>query len=227
MMAKWINWSGSADLLIFFNGWGMDARPFARLDSSKLDVLMFYDYSNLNMHCDITALTQEYSTCHLAAWSLGVWAAASALSDRQINFSNTTAINGTLQPVDAEHGIAPEIFQGTIDSWDAVTRKKFYRRMCVSLEIAAAFYASEPERDADSQKQELAAIQQKVLQQSTLPCSNLFKRAVIGREDRIFPAAAQEKAWTAAGVPCKVTSAPHYPFTGLRHWKELIDFEQN
>ncbi|MEI8247706.1 MAG: pimeloyl-ACP methyl esterase BioG family protein [Lentisphaerota bacterium] len=227
MMAQWINWSGSADLLIFFNGWGMDARPFSRLDSSKLDVLMFYDYSSLNMHCDITALTGEYSKCHLAAWSLGVWAAACALSDRQIQFTSATAINGTLQPVDAENGIAPEIFQGTIDSWNAVTRRKFYRRMCVSLETAAAFYALEPERDADSQKQELTAIQQLVLQRSPLPCNNLFKRAVIGREDRIFPVAAQEKAWNAAGAPCKITAAPHYPFSGLRHWKELIDFEQN
>ncbi len=227
MMAQWINWSGSAELLIFFNGWGMDARPFSRLDSSRLDVLMFYDYSNLEMPCDITALTKEYSTCHLAAWSLGVWAAASALSGKPIQFASAVAINGTLRPIDAEHGIAPEIFQGTLDSWNAVTRKKFYRRMCVSLETTAAFRALEPKRDAESQQQELAAIQQAVLRQSPLACRNLFDRAVIGREDRIFPAAAQEKFWTAAVVPCKITAAPHYPFSGLRHWKELIDFEQN
>ncbi len=227
MMAKWINWSGSADLLIFFNGWGMDARPFSRLDSSGLDVLMFYDYSNLELPCDITALTGEYSKCHLTAWSLGVWAAAGALSGRQIHCSGAVAINGTLQPVDAENGIAPEIFQGTLDSWNAVTRKKFYRRMCVSLETTAAFCATEPERDADSQQQELAAIQQMFMQQSALPCRNLFDRAVIGSEDRIFPAAAQEKFWTAAGIPCKIIPAPHYPFAGLRYWKELIDFGQN
>lgn len=227
MMAQWINWSGSAELLIFFNGWGMDAKPFSRLDSSGLDVLMFYDYSDLELPCDITALAKEYSTCHLAAWSLGVWAAANALSGSRIHYSSAVAINGTLRPIDAEHGIAPEIFQGTIDSWDAVTRKKFYRRMCVSLEITAAFRATEPERDAGSQQQELAAIQQAFLSQSPLPCRNLFDRAVIGREDRIFPAAAQEKFWTAAGVPRKITAAPHYPFSGVRHWKELIDFEQN
>jgi hypothetical protein len=227
MIAQWINWSGSADLLIFFNGWGMDGRPFSRLDSAGLDVLMFYDYSNLELPCDITALCREYSTCCLTAWSLGVWAAANALSGRQLQFSSASAINGTLQPIDAEYGIAPEIFQGTLDSWNAVSRKKFYRRMCVSLEITAAFYALEPERDADSQQQELAAIQQMVLQPSALPCCNLFDRAVIGREDRIFPAAAQEKSWAAAGIPCKNTAAPHYPFAGLRHWKELIDFEQN
>jgi biotin synthesis protein BioG len=227
MIAQWINRSGSGGLLIFFNGWGMDAKPFSRLDSIGLDILMFYDYSNLELLCDIAAITKEYSACHLAAWSLGVWAAASALSGRHIQFSSSVAINGTLLPINAENGIAPEIFQGTVDSWNAVTRKKFYRRMCVSPEIIAAFCNSEPERAADSQRQELAAIQQMVLRQSPLSCRNLFNRAVIGGGDRIFPAAAQEKFWTAAGVSHKIAVAPHYPFSGLRHWKELIDFEQD
>ncbi len=226
MIAQWINRSGSDELLIFFNGWGMDVNLFSRLDYSGLDVLMFYDYSGLTPSSDIAAVTKEYSTCYLTAWSLGVWAAACTLSDRQLQFANAVAINGTLQPIDAENGIAPAIFQGTLDSWNAISRKKFYRRMCVLPEITAAFCAAEPARGADGQKQELAAIQQLILQKSPLPCSDLFVRAVIGSEDRIFPAAAQENFWTAAGISTKIINAPHYPFANLRHWKELIDFEQ-
>lgn len=226
MMKQWINQSGNPGLLIFFNGWGMDAKPFARLDATGLDVLMIYDYSNLDMPVDLNALVEQYSSCRLTAWSLGVWAAASALSGTRKLFASTLAVNGTLRPVDAEYGIAPEIFQGTIDSWNTVARKKFYRRMCVVPEVTAAFSASEPERDIASQQRELIAIQQAALNQQS-PAPNFFDRAVIGGEDRIFPAAAQEKFWFSANVPCKITAAPHYPFAGLRHWKELTDFEHN
>jgi biotin synthesis protein BioG len=226
MIKQWINQSGNPGMLIFFNGWGMDAKPFARLDATGLDVLMIYDYSSLEFPVDIDALAGRYSSCRLTAWSLGVWAAASALSGSRKLFSSTLAVNGTLRPVNAEYGIAPEIFQGTIDSWNTVARKKFYRRMCAVPEITAAFCASEPERDVDSQQQELIAIQQAVLNHPQSPAS-FFDRAVAGSEDRIFPAAAQQNFWTSVNVPCKITAAPHYPFAGLRHWKELIDFEHN
>ena len=227
MIAQWINRAGSAGLLVFFNGWGMDARPFSQLDSTGLDVLMCYDYSGMKMPVEIDKLAGQYSNCYLTAWSLGVWAAANALSGKRELFSSAVAINGTLRPVDAENGIAPEIFQGTIDAWNAVSRRKFYRRMCVKPEITAAFCALEPERDADSQQQELIAIQQAALSETALPCGSLFDRAVIGVEDRIFPAAAQENFWKSANVPSRITAAPHYPFAGVRHWKELINFEQN
>lgn len=226
MMKQWINQSGNPGLLIFFNGWGMDAKPFARLDATGLDVLMIYDYSNLDMPVDLEALAGQYSSCRLTAWSLGVWAAASTLSGSRKLFADTLAVNGTLRPVDAEYGIAPEIFQGTIDSWNTVARKKFYRRMCVVPEVTAAFSASEPERDVDGQQRELIAIQQAALNQQ-FPAPDFFDRAVIGNEDRIFPASAQEKFWASANIPYKITAAPHYPFAGLRHWKELIDFEHN
>lgn len=226
MMKQWINQSGNAGLLVFFNGWGMDAKPFSRLDATGLDVLMVYDYSSLELPVDINALAGRYSSCRLTAWSLGVWAAASALSDRRKLFSSTLAVNGTLRPVDVEYGIAPEIFQGTIDSWNPVSRKKFYRRMCAVPEITAAFCALEPERDVDSQQRELIAIQQAVLSQPQPPAS-FFDRAVVGSEDRIFPAAAQQNFWSSVNVPCRITAAPHYPFAGLRYWKELIDFEYN
>ncbi|MHB9139140.1 MAG: DUF452 family protein [Victivallaceae bacterium] len=226
MMKQWINQSGNPGLLIFFNGWGMDAKPFARLEATGLDILMFYDYSNLDMPVDMDALARQYSSCRLTAWSLGVWAAASALSGSRKLFADTLAVNGTLRPVDVEYGIAPEIFQGTIDSWSAVARKKFYRRMCVVPEVAAAFSASEPERDVENQQRELIAIQQAALNQQ-FPNLTFFDRAVIGSDDRIFPAAAQEKFWASVDIPRKIITAPHYPFAGLRHWKELTDFEHN
>ena len=79
MMKQWINQSGNPGLLIFFNGWGMDAKPFARLDATGLDVLMIYDYSNLDMPVDLDALAGQYSSCRLTAWSLGVCVLVTAL----------------------------------------------------------------------------------------------------------------------------------------------------
>lgn len=227
MTGQWINRSGARELLIFFNGWGMDPRPFSGLNATGLDVLMFYDYSTLDLPCGLDLLFQNYTACHLVAWSLGVPAAAAALGNCRGRLAGTVAVNGTLCPIDAEYGIAPEIFQGTLESWNAGARNKFYRRMCVSAEIITAFSALAPARDAEAQKLELAAIQQRTLQ-STGPLPNdFFDRAVIGCDDRIFPVAAQKKCWSAAGVTFKSIPAPHYPFAGLRYWKELPDIGQH
>ena len=128
MEKVWINRQNAPELLLFFNGWGMDEKPFKHLETSKdLDVLMVYDYTNLDNAHDLCNDFADYKSVHLVAWSLGVFVAAKVLAG--IKFASTKAINGTLMPIDENEGIAPIIFQGTIDSWGEVARIKFNRRM--------------------------------------------------------------------------------------------------
>lgn len=213
MKKLWINKQDAPELLLFFNGWGMDEKPFKHLTvDNDLDVLMIYDYTTLEHIPEL----DDYKIVHLTAWSLGVFAAAKLLAGKE--FVSATAINGTLKPIEEEQGIAPSIFQGTIDSWSEVARMKFNRRMCGVH--ARHFNANAPERSIESQKTELIALQ-KLITNSPVP-ENIFRQAVISASDKIFLMHAQETHWQNNRIPIKVFDEPHYFFPEITSWKEML-----
>lgn len=214
MKKVWITKENSAELILFFNGWGMDEKPFEHLTvPDGFDILMAYDYTELE---PLTEEIKSYSKVHLVAWSLGVYAAAEVLQG--IEFASATAINGTLKPIDADEGIAPAIFQGTIDSWSEVAALKFNRRMCGKYN--KEFKASAPERSVDDQKNELIALRERI--KSKPQPDNIFQQAVIGVGDRIFLRDAQEKHWQHARIHLRIVDEPHYFFPALKNWKDLL-----
>ena len=214
MKKLWVNKQNATELLLFFNGWGMDEKPFKHLAvDNKLDVLMIYDYTILE---DIEELN-DYKTVHLVAWSLGVFVAAKVLAGKK--FASTIAINGTLKPIDEDEGIAPSIFQGTIDSWSDVARMKFNRRMC-GIEHGKQFKSNAPERSIESQKAELIALQEQITN-SPVP-ENIFQQAIISLSDKIFTRHNQEAHWQNARIPLTIIDEPHYFFPELKSWKEML-----
>lgn len=213
MKKLWINRRNSGELLLFFNGWGMDEKPFRHLAvSPDLDVLLFYDYTELKK-LDVPG---AYRAVHLAAWSLGVFAAAKVLGG--VELASSVAINGTLTPIAEGEGIAPAVFQGTVDGWSEAAAAKFNRRMC--LEHYDFFKNNQPERSAESQKNELIALQEQIL--SSPVTANIFQEAVISLNDRIFTQRAQETHWRKARIPVMVIDEPHYFFPEMKSWKEML-----
>ncbi len=205
----WINRQNNDTLLVFFNGWGMDAKPFAHLDCQGVDVLMFYDYKNFSIQEAIPA----YPQMHLAAWSLGVWAYGA--SGFQLPFKTVTAYNGTLNPIDAQDGIDPMIFLNTMKNWDETTRIKFYRRISGTNDFPL------PERTVEDQHDELLAINQLAANGAQAA----FTHAVIGESDRIFSCASQLNSWNKRQVKIKLLPSPHYLFGDFHRWKELYTHE--
>ncbi len=213
MKRLWINKRNNNELLLFFNGWGMDEKPFKHLAvDNDLDILMFYDYTTLE---DVTEF-DDYKIVHLAAWSLGVFAAAEVLAGKE--FVTAVAINGTLNPIDEGEGIAPAIFQGTIDSWSEAARVKFNRRMC-GLH-SKHFNANAPGRSIESQKSELTALQERITNKPAP--ENIFKQAIISANDKIFTMHAQETYWQNVRIPIRIFDEPHYFFPELKSWKEIL-----
>jgi len=211
MKKLWINKQNAPELLLFFNGWGMDEKPFKHLAvDNELDVLMIYDYTVLG---DIEELN-DYKTIHLVAWSLGVFAAAKVLSG--MKFASATAINGTLKPIDEGEGIASAIFQGTINSWSDIARMKFNRRMC-GIEHGKQFKIN---RSIESQKSELIALQEQITN-NPVP-ENIFQQAIISLNDKIFTRHAQETHWQNARIPLTIIDELHYFFPEIKSWKEML-----
>ena len=56
MKYKWLNLKKNREVIIFFNGWGMDESVMKHLNYGSYDVLMFYDYNTLDTDFDFKSL---------------------------------------------------------------------------------------------------------------------------------------------------------------------------
>ncbi len=221
MKTVFVRKNGGERLLVFFNGWSRSASDAAALDV-PCDVLEVHDYTDL-ASAELFRRIRPYAETGLIAWSLGVWAAAAVFEHSGIRFGSALALNGTLHPVHPEYGIAPEIFDGTAANWlMPAARERFLRRMAGSA--AAARQLPETGRSPEDQQNELAAIR-KLASERPVP-RNIYTHAVLGRQDRIIPFAAQENFWNAQSdtelIPADL---PHYPFGGQQLWLKFAGAE--
>jgi pimeloyl-[acyl-carrier protein] methyl ester esterase len=220
MRRTWIRHDHNAGLVVFMNGWGMDACVTTHTPlPDGWDMLMFYDYSTVEAPMDLADIAREYDHSVLIAWSMGVWAAGPALAAVTGFFDHAVAVNGTAEPIDERFGIPPEIYGATLDGFCEETRGAFYRRMCHSRGRLNRFLLAPPRREAADQRRELQAIQEQV-ECSEKPLPYPFGRAIIGKRDRIMRPENQERFWEGR-TPFAVRDMPHYPFADIT-WKELL-----
>jgi len=203
-------------LLIFFNGWSMDERVISHLSTDGYDLICISDYTIERDYQQL--VSAKYQHRILIAWSFGVYLAAHLL--KNITFDLAIAVNGTLQPIDGEQGIAPEIFQQTVDGLSEINLLNFYKRCGVKKNISDFLTANISRRSIESLKSELELILS--LYTNNQELANIFNHTVIGLQDRIFLPENQKTFWqnkcTISEIP-----VPHYPFYGFSSWKEFID----
>jgi len=210
-------------LLLFFHGWGMEPGLFQHWGKPEFDVLVVWDYRQLT---PLPSLSR-YREIRLLAWSLGVWVAAVT---ELPPLNQAIAVNGTLQPIDPESGIQPEIFQGTIDHWlDEQARERFQQRVIgpKSADRPARHQAascSVPLRQPEDQRDELVALQSFIRKRPV--AGNIYQRALISGRDRIYSPLILRRFWRKLGIPfMEWPEAPHYPFAEIRSWQELWHLE--
>ncbi len=213
MKCGFLHRSGSGKLLLLFNGWGLDDRWFAGWTAPGIDVFTVCDYREPVRLPDFPG----YSEIRLAAWSLGVYAAAEALTRNAPALSGALAVNGTLRPMDAEFGIAPGIFRGTIANWSAdAARARFYRRLSGGSRRAI------PPGDWRNQQMELQSLAERIEKNPVAP--DIFRKVVTGAADRIFPAAVQWNFWSAENVEYReLPGAPHDITALFGSFREMFD----
>jgi biotin synthesis protein BioG len=219
MKYTFIQHNGSQRLLLFFAGWGMDAAPFADYRPEGCDFAVCYDYGDYAFD---TSMIDGYDEVCVVGWSMGVWMAAHVLTKAGITPGKAIAINGTMHSVDAERGIAPEIFRGTLDGLSEATLMKFRRRMCGGAAGYKAFMERAPQRSLESLRTELNAIGRMYAESDGSADAMRWDEAVVGDSDAIFPTAAQQRAWSEAEVKQTLVSAPHYKEEIFRHYLEEI-----
>ncbi len=225
MKTTWLRKEGAEELLLFFNGWGMDRRIGDHLLDESLsegfdaDILLCHDYRTLEPEPGVMSEASQYSRITIVAWSFGVWVAQHI---ELPPIERAIAINGTLHPVNAERGISPPVFQATLAAWSEKSRSRFNRRMCGSGEAYALFSGMLPDRSAADQQEELERLQEHFLTQGEAGGTAWrFDHAIIGGRDLVIPAVQQYRAWK--GLPQTVIAdMPHFPFFHFRNLQEVL-----
>jgi hypothetical protein len=200
--------AGHSRLILIFGGWGMDEHLIAGFAPADADVMLCYDYRQLDFSPSWVA---GYKQITLWAWSMGVWAASQTFTRPEcasLPFLEKIAINGTPMPIHDECGIPEAIFNATLAAMDPVSLRKFNRRMCGSSAVFGRFVKKIPHRPVDELKDEMEQIGRQV---RSLPLARLdWTKALIGERDLIFTLANQQRAWQTLGIPYEVHDAAHY-----------------
>lgn len=217
MKQEFLKQTGASRLLIFFAGWGMDARPFTALHATQEeDIMICYDYRTDNFRTD---LLSGYTSVRILAWSMGVWMSMyvwSRMGQKLPGVQSAIALNGTPFPIDTQRGIDPRVFRLTLHSLireEAVL--KFYERMYETDTGFQNFLNKRPQRSVNELREELKSIADRYeknkesIALSAAPF--LWKRAFISQSDRIFPASAQQTAWRNT-TEVSFLKGGHWPF---------------
>jgi len=208
MRFKWLNRNNNNNLIVFFNGWGMDENTVSSLCFGSYDVLAFCDYENFNIEpFDFSAYEKKY----LTAWSMGVYV-CNYFYEQFKNFDSYTAINGTQKPIDDVYGIPEKIYDLTVNNFNENSCKKFMSKISSAVNLEE--YCS---RSLEELKSELISIKNLKVQNYFV-----FNRAIISLSDRIIPVKNQINWWRSQEVPYEEINSSHYIFDSCKNWSDLI-----
>lgn len=203
MNYKLVKSQGNNRVILIFSGWAMDDTPFRHVSRPGYDTLVVWDYRNFDIDWSVVA---PYDEIVLIAWSMGVYAASSTIHAINQKISAKIAVNGTISPVDNLRGIPEHIYTATAATLNERNLQKFMRRMCGDRQTFEHFMQAAPQRQIDELVDELNAIYPEPWFGNVKVTD--WDRAVIGRDDAIFPACNQQRAWR--GTPVTVVDRPHY-----------------
>ena len=221
MRHQWLAKKDSDRLIVFFNGWGQHAAAVAHL-SAEADVLMLYAYHDGEDFA--FASLQKYEQVDVAAWSMGVWYAS--LLDwgklkEKLNIRRMVALCGTMPAIDDTFGIPIAVFDATLSGLTSRSLEKFAMRMAGGVTAYREGPLSQVGiRSFEDIRAELAWWKDHF----RAPDKGIWQKALIGRQDGIFPPENQLRSWAQASVGTVEKELPHYPFAAMESWNEVFGF---
>lgn len=222
MISTWLHQQQREQLIIFCNGWGMDATPFQPLGARKYDVLMLSDYRDLALDWDPVSLFSRYQSTILVSWSMGVWGGQQIFQPWSHLLQGAIAVNGTLCPIHDQFGIPVLLYDATLAQFSETTRLKFYRRMCRERLSFATFLDHQPKRSIENQRLELVALQRQVNCQPAE--SAIYTKVVIGAQDLVVPTTNQRAFWQGREIHwVEGSQGSHFLFYGWESWDDLVE----
>lgn len=193
------------NIIVFFNGWGMDDKILETLENKK-------DYEVLNIsfpyNFDKSQL-EKYETKIFVGWSFGVYYMCKFLNENEdINYNNVIAINGTPEII-GKNGIIKKVYDLTLNNMNKENLDKFYKNMECKL------------RPKNKNMQELI-YELEYLKENYIPQKNKVLKAIIGINDKIIRSKNQNKYYEENGAEIKKIDGGHYVFPQLKNWEDII-----
>ena len=211
MQYFWLNKNNNKKLILFFNGWAMNETPVKHLKNDGFDVLVLFDYRNLNF--DLSQFDfSKYEKKYLICWSMGVY--ASSLFKKELeNFDKKIAINGTTKIIDNNFGIPEKIYKITVKLLNVDSCDKFIKNMFDNGKLNPEITIT---RELSELKEELISIQKIELKEELD-----FDLAIISNDDKIVPTKNQINFWQSK-TQIKQINSTHCPFEKYETWMELL-----
>lgn len=209
-MKKFLIKNNSGNLLIFFTGWGCDEFEFEHL-KAKSDVLLLYDYTDLNLDFDFS----EYEKFNLISFSAGVFVAS--LFDFDFKIDKKIAISGNPYLFDEHMGLSSEI-QNVLYNINEENADDFARNYLVKTnEEWAKFHHSK--RTTNSCRDEFNSLKNLYLKNKD-NIKDDFDLALIGEDDKIFSVSVQKEFYKDRLKLIK--NARHSLFFRVESYEELL-----
>lgn len=225
MKYKWLHKTAkdsfTKDLVICMGGFGSEPSHFQHLCAYECDVIMFYDYRDINMlksydtHEILYLFHNHFRHIYLIAFSLGVCVANVIFAPIWGRFTRTFAINGTPLGIDKTYGIPPTLFRYTIKHFDT----QQFRTGLLGHRLESHFTL----RENQALRNELEVLYE--FSQS-IPSHQLQKweYALISHNDEIFPPESNKQYWLSQALQntrILWSNEPHFVFFGFSSWEEL------
>ena len=205
----------SNGLIIFFTGWGCDEYEFEHLETD-CDVLLFYDYTDLNYNFDFS----KYTKIDMLSFSAGVF--VGAVFKNKLKLNKKIAIAGNPYLFDEKLGLSENIqnylYNITEDECDYFTRNYLIK----TEEEYKNFHPSK--RTLESCRIEFDALK-KIYKQEFNNIKDSYDIAFIGEQDPIFNVNYQKEYYGERC--CIIPNARHNLFFRIKSYNEIFNLQLN
>ena len=205
------------NLILFFSGWGCDQNQFTNLHDTDDDVLILFDYQDLNLDFDFTS----YKNINLIAYSAGVFV-ASIMQKTLPPLHKKVAINGNPYLFDEKFGLSSH----TMDIFNSITLDNYleFRRqyMVISDKEYQQYNELQSLRSLESCQQELASLQ-KLYTKHHQEISQNFDLALMADKDPFFPLDAQKEFYS--NKLRIIPNAKHHIFFRFNSFREILEIK--
>lgn len=202
----------SDKLIIFFTGWGCDEYEFEHL-TSNADVLLLYDYLDLNLDFDFS----NYKKIDLMAFSAGVFVAS--IMNFNFEISKKIAISGNPYLFDEHLGLSTEI-QNILCNITAENADDFARNYLIKTdEEWKNFHHSK--RTLESCKEEFNSLKNLFISQNH-NIKDIYDFALMGENDEIFNTSIQKQFYKNRLK--MIENARHNLFFRIQKYEQFFNF---
>lgn len=216
----WLNKQNNENLIVFFAGWSFDNNPFSDFEAGQYDVLMVYDYNDLDIPEGLKTLSQ-YKNKTLITWSMGVFVAYE-LRELFRDFDYKLAVNGTVTPVDDEFGIPVKIFGLTLKHASKGLEGKFYQNVYQTEEEFARYSKTPVMRTIENRVSELENLYNLIKNKKEPKYEKFYDFAIVSDFDKIIPPQNQIASHKRNNVQVVTVPYGHFPFYNFASWDEII-----